>query len=83
MLQPLSGMAALGFTPAEIEYQLTHANETNGPKYMAAIGTLSALATISIGLRIWVRIINRNELKSDDYTIFLAFVRIYRRPFDE
>lgn len=67
-----------GFTPAEVQYQLTHPDETKGPIIMAAVGTFSALATISVMLRIWVRKANKNPFQADDYTIFIALVGIKR-----
>lgn len=65
-----------GFTPAEVQYQLTHPDETKGPIIMAVVGTFSALATISVILRIWVRAANKNPFQADDYTLFIAFVGI-------
>lgn len=41
---------------------------------MAANGVFSALATVSVLLRIWVRWRKKNEFKADDYTIFIALI---------
>lgn len=80
LLQPSFDMSQAtnkyGFTPAEVEYQLTHPDETKGPMIMAVVGTFSALATISVVLRILVRRLNKNGFQGDDYTLFTAFVRI-------
>lgn len=68
--------AADKFTPAEVQYQRSHAGETKGPIIMAVVGTFSALATISVVLRIWVRLLKKNSFQADDYTLFIAFVSI-------
>lgn len=65
-----------GFTDAEVQYQLSHRDETRGPAIMAAVGAFSALATISVLLRIWARQRSKSGLKADDYTIFAALVGI-------
>ena len=63
-------------SPEEVQYELTHLDETKRPAIMAAMGSFSTLATITILLRILVRWHKKNGFKADDYTIFGAFVCI-------
>lgn len=72
---------ALGLSPAEIEYELAHLDETKEPSIMAAVGTVSALATISVLLRIWVRRRKKNKFLADDHAIFVALVSFCRGKF--
>lgn len=69
---------ASGFTPAEIQYQLSHLDETKVPIIMGAVGAFTTLATIAVFLRILVRRLKKNKYQADDYTLFIAFVSIYR-----
>lgn len=64
----------LGLSPAEVQYELAHLDETKEPSIMAAVGTVSALATISVLLRVWVRRRKKNRFMADDYAIFVALV---------
>lgn len=66
--------ATFGLSSEEVQYELTHLNETKRPSILAAVGSCSALATISILLRVFVRWRNKNEFKADDYSVFIAFV---------
>lgn len=65
-----------GFTPEQVDYQLAHRDETRAPIIMAAVGTLTALATLSVFLRMGVRWRTKNGFKADDHLIFLACVGI-------
>lgn len=58
-------------------YQLAHIHENRGPHVLVACAVLSALATISVGLRILVRWRTRSKIQADDHTIFLTLVRIH------
>lgn len=66
--------ATFGLSSEEVQYELTHLNETKRPSILAAVGSCSALATISILLRVFVRWRNKNEFKADDYSVFIAFI---------
>lgn len=68
--------AKFGLSLEEAQYELAHLDESKRPTILAALGSCSALATLSIMLRIFVRWRNKNEFKTDDYTVFIAFVRI-------
>lgn len=74
----MSPPATYSFTPAEVQYQLAHRDETKGPMILGVSGTFATLAAISVMLRIWVRRLNRNGFQADDYTIFIALVGIGR-----
>lgn len=71
-----------GLTPDQVDYELAHRDETRAPTIMAAVGIFTALATLSVFLRIWVRSRNKQGFKADDHTIFVACVGIYRAGFD-
>lgn len=57
-------------------YQLAHIHENRGPHVLIACAVLSALATISVGLRVLVRWRTRSKIEADDHTIFLTLVSI-------
>lgn len=58
-------------------YQLAHIHENRGPHVLIACAVLSALATISVGLRILVRWRTRSRIEADDHTIFLTLVSVH------
>lgn len=62
------------FSDADIAYQKAHINETRAPSIVAAVAVLSALSTIAIVLRVFVRWHMKSGFKTDDYTIFSAWV---------
>lgn len=68
--------AEFNLSPAEIQYELSHAGQSRESTVLAAVGTCSTLATMAILLRIWVRRSNQNRFMADDYNIFVAFVSI-------
>lgn len=71
------------FTSAEREYQLSHRNETRASMIQGVIGTFTALATISVLMRVWVRKLNKDRFEADDYTIFIALVGICLGQLDD
>lgn len=64
------------FSDADIAYQEAHINETRAPSIIAAIAVLSVLSTVAIVLRVFVRWHMKSGFKTDDYTIFGAWVYI-------
>lgn len=68
-----------GFAPDQVDYQLARRDETRASTIMAAVGTFTALATLSVFLRIGVRWRNKNGFKADDHTIFVACVGTVRQ----
>ena len=77
--QPAPSMVKV-FFPDNIKedegYQLAHLHENRGPHVLITFAVLSALATISVGLRILVRWRTRSKIEADDHTIFLTLVCI-------
>lgn len=66
--------AEFHLSPAEIQHELSHAGQSRESSILAAIGTCSALATIAILMRIWVRRSSQNRFMADDYNILVAFI---------
>lgn len=62
-------------TDEEINYQLSHTNDSKIPSIIATLSILSVLATISVFLRFLVRWHTTAGYKMDDWTILVAFVR--------
>ena len=67
----------LGLSPAEVNYQLSHLQETKGPAIHAGVAVLSVLATIAVFLRFLVRWRTKAGCRADDYTVFAACVRAH------
>ena len=74
--------AEFNLSPAEIQHELSHPGQSKESSILAAIGTCSALATIAILMRIWVRRSSKNRFMADDYNILVAFVSICPGEFN-
>ena len=61
-------------TPAQIKYQLDHADEDRGGEVLAAIITVTVLASVGVMLRFMARYMKKAKLLWDDYLIVTALV---------
>lgn len=62
-------------TPAQIEYQLSHAYEDRSKTMLGAIITVTVAATMAVGLRLLARRVIRAKIMADDYFTIGALVR--------
>lgn len=63
-----------GPTPADIQYQKDHINDTNAPAVLTACIICFTLAVIAVSLRVLSRRMAAASLGKDDYMIFVALV---------
>lgn len=63
-------------SPEQVAYQTAHIHEDKRPNIRAAISSLTALSTLAIFLRVYVRCSTRAGLHADDYTILAAGVSV-------
>jgi hypothetical protein len=65
-----------GPSPAEIQYQKDHINETHAPAVLTACIICFTLAVIAVFLRVLSRRMAAASLGKDDYMIFAALVSV-------
>lgn len=63
-------------TPAELQYQKDHFNDSQAHTVTVACGICFALAAIAVILRVLSRRVISASLGKDDYMIFAALVRL-------
>jgi len=66
-----------GPTPADIQYQKDHINDTNAPAVLTACIICFTLAVIAVFLRVLSRRMAAASLGKDDYMIFTALVSVH------
>lgn len=62
-------------SPADIEYQIEHSSDNQGPLVLAAFSVNFALACSAVTLRLAARRICKAKLLADDYFVLAALVR--------
>lgn len=67
-----------GPTPADIQYQKDHINDTRAPAVLTACIICFTLAVIAVFLRVLSRRMAAASLGKDDYMIFAALVSFDR-----
>ena len=66
----------MSIKPAEVAYQLAHANQSRTGQLIASTAALSAIATVLVLARFIIRVHTKVGLKADDWAILVALVRI-------
>lgn len=66
----------MSMSAEEYAYQIAHIHDDRRPKIVAAIVVLMLLSSIAMLLRLVVRFRTKARLQADDFTVFLAYVRI-------
>lgn len=62
-------------SPADIEYQIKHISDNQGPDVLGAFSVNFALACSAVTLRLAARRICKAKLLADDYFVLAALVR--------
>ncbi|MCJ1310301.1 hypothetical protein MMC25_003963 [Agyrium rufum] len=62
----------LQLTPAEIQYERAHINDTRAPLIDRVSAALIVVSVVAVGLRFWARWVRRLPLKADDWWMMPA-----------
>ena len=66
----------MALSPSEIQYQLAHINESQGPLCIGVISMFLVIDFAAVSTRLYSKRLTRNKLGWDDYFILAALVRL-------